>query len=634
MIDKFKMFGQILKNQGARYVAYRASHELGKLTGLLKRRFPTDPPTRQFISLANWRVRTMPFFFASRNDVILPKNTSEVLKTERDQVLQGRIRMFNSSYINLGLDYDWLTHPLSEHRYSTGHHWTEISDFSRENGDIKYVWEKSRFSYLYTLIRYDHHFEEDSSEFVLQEIEDWIDANPINRGPNFRCSQEISLRLFNWTFALYFYRDSKALSELRFQKIMYAVYWQLRHVRENISFSRIAVRNNHAITECLALYLLGLLYPFFPESEAWVRQGKEWFEEEIAYQIYEDGTYLQHSHNYQRVVVQLLSWAILLNKKLDQPFTAKTYQRAEKVLTYLGSVMASDDHGELPNYGSNDGALFFPLSTAKYRDFRPQLNALAFALHGNLIFSDLTLMEEAQWYGASNVVKIEKQSNLPMTERSFDDGGIYTIRDGATFTFFKCQEYRDRPAQADNLHVDIWINGENILRDAGTFLYNTDPELLKFFGGTCGHNSVTLGDQDQMAKGPRFIWFDWSRRLLADVRKSENEVVLTGKISGFKHLGSQITHQRTVHKPLGEATWVVIDTLTHATGLPIRQWWHPHPAWSDKMTFRATDDKGQQLLKKEALGWYSTEYGKKEESPCFFFETYGSSISTNIEVAA
>ena len=81
----------------------------------------------------------------------------------------------------------------------------------------------------------------------------------------------------------------------------------------NINFSRKTVRNNHAITEVLMLYLSGLLFPFFPETKTWKQKGKQWFEEEISYQIYEDGTFLQFSHNYHRVLIQLLTWAFYLS---------------------------------------------------------------------------------------------------------------------------------------------------------------------------------------------------------------------------------------------------------------------------------------------------------------------------------
>src|SRR5690606_12097883 len=102
---------------------------------------------------------------------------------------------------------------------------------------------KSRFSYILHLIRYDYHFDSDQSEFVFSEIESWIDSNPINNGPNWRCSQEISLRIFNWCYALYYYQHSPSLTEKRWEKIQRVVYASLHHVYHHIDFSRIAVRN-------------------------------------------------------------------------------------------------------------------------------------------------------------------------------------------------------------------------------------------------------------------------------------------------------------------------------------------------------------------------------------------------------
>ena len=48
-----------------------------------------------------------------------------------------------------------------------------------------------------------------------------------------------------------------------FKRIINSIYWQIDHVYKNINFSRKTVRNNHAITETLSLYLSGLLFPFF-----------------------------------------------------------------------------------------------------------------------------------------------------------------------------------------------------------------------------------------------------------------------------------------------------------------------------------------------------------------------------------
>ncbi|RQP18206.1 MAG: heparinase, partial [Parapedobacter sp.] len=389
---------------------------------------------------------------------------------------------FSRQWRMLGIDYDWITNPETNYQYDASLHWSEIPDLSPKAGDIKYVWEKSRFSYLLILIRYDFHFEEDLSEFVLSEIESWIDANPINQGPNWRCSQEISLRVFNWLFVLNYYKNSEAITEQRWNKIQNVIYWSLHHVYHHIDFSRIAVRNNHAITETLFLSLSDVLLPFIPQAKGWARKGKKWFEEEIDYQIYNDGTFLQFSMNYHRVVIQLLSFGIAVANKNALTFKERVYSKAYKSLDFLYQNL-QEENGWLPNYGSNDGALFFPLSDCDFRDFRPQLNTLHYLLTNKNLYSDRKFIEDCLWTADSSVSKELRMNTIQKRfgPLSYPDGGYYLLRNKDTFTFIRCGDHRDRPAQADNLHIDLWYRGQNILRDSGSYKYNSNKEMLNYF---------------------------------------------------------------------------------------------------------------------------------------------------------
>lgn len=155
------------------------------------------------------------------------------------------------------------------------------------------------------------------------------------------------------------------------------------------------MRNNHAITETLALYLVGLLFPQFPESGEWKKKGKKWFEEEIKYQVAEDGTYLQFSMNYHRVVVQLLTWAITLADRNGERFCDEVYKRAYQSVNFLYQCQ-DDSTGWLSNYGSNDGALFFKLNDCDYRDYRPQLDALYYLLTSEHLYD--RQYEDREWY--------------------------------------------------------------------------------------------------------------------------------------------------------------------------------------------------------------------------------------------
>lgn len=569
-MNKLQQIVQLYQNMGGKYFAFRGWYEFRRKSGMLKKAYPVNPEFKNFISLEQWRKEAAPFFFESRESLKFEKVRDERLKEDAKRILDGEIQFFSHEWKNLGKDYDWLTNPDTNYHYDIRKHWTEVADLSREAGDIKFTWEKSRFSYLYTIIRYDYHFDEDHSDFVFDEITDWIEKNPINQGPNYKCSQETSLRIMNWTFALYFYRNSEHLTEAVFQKMMHSIYWQIRHVRSNIQFSRISVRNNHAITETLTLYLTSLLYPFFPDAEERKKKGKAWFEKEIAYQIYEDGTFLQFSMNYHRVVIQLLTWAIGLAELNKEKFADVVYERAYKSVDFLYQCQ-EESNGWLPNYGSNDGALFFKLSQNDYRDYRPQLDALHQMLTGESLYDGD--YEDKAWYGVTS------QRYTRITRKygciSYPVSGYYLIREADTLTFIHCGGYKDRPAQADNMHMDVWYKGENVLLDAGSYKYNTTPELTKYFVGTASHNTVMLDENDQMLKGGRFIWYFWPKNAEANLVESNDEYEFDGRVTAFGQLGKNIVHHRRVIKKKGQPEWIVEDAIEHKLGgMRLRQIWH------------------------------------------------------------
>jgi len=626
MIQKVKRTVNLISNMGYRYLFFRVFYTIKTKIGWQKKIFPRQPKISEYVSLQNWRNNLPPFFFYGKDILNLPKKEKEILSKTFQEIQNGVFTFFGKTKISLTIDYDWITNPLTGFQYDINKHWSEIQDISKEAGDIKYVWEKARFSFLYDVIRYDYHFEDDQSAYVFNQIEDFIVKNPINLGPNYKCSQEISLRVLNWTFALYYYKDSPNLTEALFQTIMYSIYWQIHHVYNNINFSRVSVRNNHAITETLMLYLSGNLYPFFPDVSNWSRKGKLWFEQEIKYQIYTDGTFLQFSMNYHRVVVQLMTWGIRLAELNNDKFSPHVYNRARKSLIFLDTCMDSNS-GMLPNYGSNDGALFFKLTDDDYRVFQSQLDDLRSVLSN----SSTKTHESMFWYGmdaASNeVITIS-----PLSE--FSLGGYYIIQENQTKTFIRCGSYSDRPFQADNLHLDIWVDGINYLRDNGSFKYNTKSEYLNYFTGTEGHNTVGVDRENQMKKGNRFIWYYWIKESKASLEKIENNYQFKGYIRAFRHLRKNIKHHRIVKKYISENVWEVTDTVTNTESLCLYQYWHLNPDVIDRVEILTLDENGTLLDPLIEEKWYSGYYGIKEKSIRMTYRTFGSRFVTKIKIIA
>ena len=588
---------------GIKYICFRVLYFISVKTGIIRLRFPTNPPDKIFIQKDEWLKLPIPFFIPNKNEKVYQTINPEKLRSKVEKILNHTYTFFSSTDFDLGKNFDWITNPDTGFKYDINRHWSEVVDFSKEAGDIKYVWEKARFTFIYDIIRYDYFWGHDNSEFVFKQIEDFIDKNPINQGPNYKCSQEISLRILNWTFALFYYKESKTLSDDLFKKIINSIYWQLHHVYKNISFSRIAVRNNHAITEISMLYLSRFLFPFIPDCSIWSRKAKKWLIEEINYQIYPDGSYLQFSHNYHRVIIQVLSWVLKINKLNNEEFDVSIMNRLKDTLLFLYNNQ-DEQTGWLPNYGNNDGALFFPLNDNHYRDFRPQLQVFGLLL-GIKLYDEF--YEDAFWFDLVNIG--EKVKRLSVLQ--YSNGGFYGFRDNA-LTTIRCGKYKDRPSQADALHIDIWYKGENVLFDPGTYKYNTESKYIKFYTRTVGHNTLTIGTHDQMLRGDRFIWYYWTKFAKGQVSEFDDRFEFVGEIKAFPKIGKNIIHSRKLIKYKNKSIWKVIDTILNYMGNePIILHWNVKPEFMNNIEIVSRDRHGNTVNYEKQAGWYSEHYGIK-----------------------
>src|SRR5439155_7146735 len=119
-----------------------------------------------------------------------------------EEIRQGKLRYFEQTVAEAGFPPGWHTNPFTGQRAPADLHWTEIGDF--ENGDLKVIWEPSRFGFAYALVRaYWRTGNEEFPETFWQLVEDWQIHNPPQVGPNWKCGQEISFRVMAWCFPLY-----------------------------------------------------------------------------------------------------------------------------------------------------------------------------------------------------------------------------------------------------------------------------------------------------------------------------------------------------------------------------------------------------------------------------------------------
>ena len=131
---------------------------------------------------------------------------------EADSLLAGIFRFFSHHNIKTGFPPDWFLNYFQE---DSGYppedrkkHWSEIDDFS--SGDIKAVWELSRFSFVFPMVRaFWRTGDEKYVEGFWELVEDWRGHNPPQAGPHWKCGQDIAFRIMAWIFGLYGFLGTK-----------------------------------------------------------------------------------------------------------------------------------------------------------------------------------------------------------------------------------------------------------------------------------------------------------------------------------------------------------------------------------------------------------------------------------------
>lgn len=396
--------------------------------------------------------------------------------------------------------------------------WWEIPDFSEKLGDVKGVWEASRFDWVIGFAQLAAQGDNLALEKLNLWITDWSLNNPPYKGANWKCGQEASIRIIHIAMAAVILHQSNQPSSV----LISFIKAHLKRIAPTISYA-VAQDNNHGTSEATALFIGGswLTLVGDPNGQYFHKLGLKWLENRAKYLIADDGSFSQYSITYHRVMLDTYSMVEVWRRKLDLPHFSTHLESKLKAATYWLYQFTQFETGDAPNLGANDGARLLPLTSSDYRDFRPSVQ-LASALFckskawGNDGDWNIPLL----WLGIPPFVEM----NTPQSSFHFKQGGYFGLRAkrGEAFAMMTYPKFNFRPSQCDAMHVDFWLNGENLLRDGGTFSYNAGSNYIKYYGGTESHNTVQFDSHEQMPRLSRFLLGGWLKAKNIVFDKIEN----------------------------------------------------------------------------------------------------------------
>ncbi|MDD2272294.1 MAG: alginate lyase family protein [Desulfuromonadaceae bacterium] len=607
-IVKLKTYWKLGITSVAHVAAYRAACK----SGLYQRLLP----------IRAWNGGSL-FFSPEPSSVpVISPESRDTLLERAEALLNGNLCYFSVEMKQVGSPPDWLLDPFSGNRLLPGGHWSKLNEFSA--ADIKTVWEASRFEWVPLLARAwrvsgDRRY----IDALNQWMHDWVLRNPVNSGPNWKCGQEASIRTVNLMLGSFLLGTHRSPSP----PLVALIKFHCSRIRPTIQYA-VAQNNNHGTSEAAALYLGGswllgadplISIALRRQAQQWRDLGRTLLEERVMHLIAPDGSFSQYSVNYHRVLVDTLCQVEAWRQEYDdKPFSRSYTERCQAAVEWLAQV-TDVDTGDAPNMGANDGARLYDLSCTEYRDFRPSVQLASLLFNNCRKYGSGTWDEPLRWWWKETS---ENTLNADRVSEIHKNGGDVVLHNADSHALIRFASFRFRPSHADCLHFDLWHNGQNILRDGGTYSYNTDPQLLDYFSGSRSHNTVQFDGRNQMPRLGRFLFGDWlSMSECGGIEKYNGFVSWTGAYYDRQ----KAWHRRTV--TVKDACWKIIDEIDGFKECAVLRWRLLPDRW--QLEDNVCCGRYAQLnvitdapVKRIELvtGWESLHYQQKTELPVLEIE--------------
>ena len=201
-------------------------------------------PRSEHQLLDHFRRRATPKFFGAFDDREAtirelrnrwPESESEIIE-RADAIVDGKFDLLGLRGLSFGDPIDWHLEPVSGKRAPVVH-WSRL-DFLDVDvaGDKKILWELNRHQYFVTLGQaYWLTKDEKYAHVFVRHLDSWMDHNQPKQGINWASSLEVAFRSISWIWALYFFKDSAALSAKTFLRAWKFLYLNARHIETYLS---------------------------------------------------------------------------------------------------------------------------------------------------------------------------------------------------------------------------------------------------------------------------------------------------------------------------------------------------------------------------------------------------------------
>ena len=425
--------------------------------------------------------------------------------------------------------------------------------------EIKRIWEINRLQFLIPLAA-DAALRSDSAgrELVIGIILSWMKGNAPYRGINWSSGIELALRVISVTVALSIVGIDQLsdTQQARLSQFFAAhAFWIARFPSLHSS------ANNHLIAELAGLIAAAVTAPDILNAARLGDDSLRKLLEEITRQILPDGVGAEQAPSYSAFAIELCLVALLVaGKPVEQiPEVARDrlFAWAEMICWMM------DKNGRIPAIGDCDDCRVIALTqTPELRYVASIVAAVSgFIGHPELAPPARDMHLRDIFFQSPSAPGVP-----PKGMRTWPMGGYTVIRGGTATPFVFMMDHGPlgylsiaAHGHADALAIWLSVGAQQVIIDAGTYLYHSSRVWRERFRSTPLHNTLTIaGSSSSQSAGP-FNWSSKANASLVTATSEPNPCLVTEHDGYLAEFG--VRHRRTVQL-LDDREIAVTDELS------------------------------------------------------------------------
>jgi len=394
-------------------------------------------------------------------------------------------------------------------------------------GDIRTNWELNRH-FQFAALAKSYYCTKDQKYLseLIELFSDWNKHNLFLHGVEWTSSMELAIRVNSWVYTLAFLKKA-GCKESIIEELEHGILVMTDYIMKHRA--RFSSANNHLIVEMYAVALVGILTGYAP----WKDEALKILTEELPRQNYVDGVNKEMSLHYQSFVMEAyaLLWLLMMKNHIEVPAVWKSY------LTVMTEFVAdsTDDFGRTMEFGDSDEGKILDLNGEVENHYQYVMNLMGCLLDRR--YTNSVWHENLEWI-VPEKLRTEKERYTP---------GLVCGRKEGGYTFLRSKDRRvligidhadlgygsiAAHGHADALSFQLFIDGQPVFVDSGTYNYHVTPEDRNYFRSTAAHNTVMINGQEQSEMLGPFIRGKKAHAHLLDITENGGLITIRMECQG------------------------------------------------------------------------------------------------------